>query len=253
MNHILVVDDDPTIRLMMRGLLRGDDCVVDMATSGEQALAMLKKNRYDLMLLDLRMEPMSGLDVMAQARQQDADLVIIILTAYSSVESAAEAVRQGAFDYLFKTTEPEAIQQRVKDGLQRHEQAERLRRVVEQIELLRTTLNETPGQSASVNRRFVHSGLLKIDLRNRTATLDGRALDLTDAEFGLLLRLVTSAPLPVEVRQLVTALGYEASSIEASEIVRRHICNLRKKLEPNPHHPRYIKAVRHASYLWSAS
>jgi len=117
MGHILAVDDEKTFCELLARLLRADGHSVDTATSGEQAIALLRQQPYDMALLDIHMEPVSGVEVMAQVREIDPDMVIIILTASGSLESAVEAVRARAFDYIFKSEVPDVIVQRVRDGL----------------------------------------------------------------------------------------------------------------------------------------
>jgi DNA-binding response OmpR family regulator len=95
--------------------------------------------------------------------------------------------------------------------------------------------------------------MLRIDLNRRAATLRGHPLDLTTAEFNILLCLVQQAPREVSPHQLVNqALGYDADDAQAAEIVKYHIHQLRRKIEENPDQPLLIKTVRYRGYLWSS-
>jgi DNA-binding response OmpR family regulator len=254
--HILIVDDEPNVRFVLERILHLEGYVLDSATSGEQALKKLAETSYDLLLLDLRMEPVGGLQVLNAVWKQDPDIVAIILTAHGSLESAVEALRLGAFDYLFKPATPEIIRQRVRQGLHQRRQALRRRRLVAQIEGLRQALDELdtedePLLPPATSRRFIHSGKLVIDCHHRVAILDDKLLDLTTTEFNLLLNLVASAPQPSAPRQLVNcAMGYDCEDVEARDIVKWHIHHLRRKIEPDPAHPRYIQTIRHKGYLW---
>jgi len=255
--HILIVDDEPNVRFVLEDSLNHEGYIIHTAANGVEALKKLEQFPYDLLLLDLKMEPVGGLEVLNFVREEDSELVVIILTAYSSVESAAEAVRLGAFDYLIKPTTPEIIRQRVQEGLQYRQQSLQYQDLLSQIDSLHQTLkdlviNNQPILSPVSNKqRFVRSGKLVIDRHRHLVTLDGSLLDLTTTEFDLLLCLVKATPELLSPRQLVNrALGYDTDEIEARDIIKWHIHHLRRKIEPDPAHPRYIKTVRHKGYMW---
>ena len=256
--HILIVDDEANIRFVLERSLKHEGYILETATHGAEALQKLSKHSYDLILLDLRMEPVGGLQVLNTAREQDPNLIVIILTAHSSVESAVEALRLGAFDYLFKPATPDIIRQRVREGLHHRRQALRRHYLLTQIESLRQALDDLDANNEMIpppdtNYRFLRSGKLVIDRHHRIATLDNTLLDLTTTEFDLLLCLATSASKPLSPRELVNcALGYDTEDVEARDIIKWHIHHLRRKIEPDPTHPRYIKNVRHKGYLWSS-
>jgi DNA-binding NtrC family response regulator len=106
---ILVVDDESTARKSWADILRLESYQVATASSGEAAVAALQKETYDIMLLDLRMPGMDGLEVLKSASKIAPDTQIIVLTAHGSLESAIEALRQGAHDYLLKPASPEQV------------------------------------------------------------------------------------------------------------------------------------------------
>lgn len=242
MHRILVVDDDDNIGALMQRILRGHH--VDALTDGEQALETLKRQPYDLMLLDIHMQPVDGMQVMAQARSLDPDLVIIVLTAHGSMESAVEAVRQGAYDYLFKS-DPDQVVQRVSAGLHHREQTLLKRRLLTEIQRMSKLVDEIAvGGPMSAEERFVRDGGLTLDVQRRSAMLDGRQLDLTAAEFDMLAKLVSAAPSPVPVAELVASLGYQFVGA-AENVGQWHIHNLRKKVG----HKR-IRTLRGQGYVW---
>ncbi|MFQ5611067.1 MAG: response regulator transcription factor [Anaerolineae bacterium] len=257
--QILIIDDEPNIRFTLERALQHEGYHLDSAANGAEALQKLAEAApsYDLLLLDLNMEPVDGMQVLQVARAHDPDIIVIILTAYASIESAISALRLGAFDYLLKPTSPAAIRQCVSNGLQQRRKAIQRRQLLAQIETLRQTLDALDADpdlpaSASVEARFIRSGNLIIDRHRRQAALDDRPLDLTTAEFDLLLCLVGAAPSPLSPRDLVNrALGYDCDEREARDAIKWHIHRLRRKIEPNPTRPRYIKTVRHKGYLWS--
>lgn len=256
-SSILIADDEENIRFVLQRVLQREGYVVDTAVNGRDALNKLQQRSYDLLLLDLQMEPVSGMELFQTIRELDKNIVVIILTAHGSMDSAIEALRLGAFDYLLKPASPDLIRSRVREGLTEQRKRQRRRRLQQQIEMLQQTLSELEAEELStappVDGRFLQSGGLLIDQRRQTAALHGRILNLTTTEFNLLNCLVRRAPEPVSAQELVQcAAGYKAPLPEARELVKWHIHQLRRKIEENPSRPQYIKTIRHKGYLWSA-
>ncbi len=252
--HILIVDDEANIRFVLKNALKHEGYTVYTAASGAEAMQMLTDTPYDLLLLDLHMKPVDGLTVFHYAREHDPYVVVIILTGYGSMESAVEGLRLGAFDYLLKPAAPNAIRQRVKEGLQYRQKTLRQLQLLNQLKSLRqvlTNFDDELSEPPSPKERFISSGPLVIDSHHRQATLDDNLLELTTIEFDLLVCLVKASPTPCSPRQLVNcAMGYDAQDVEARNIIKWHIHRLRRKVEPDPKQPRFIKNVRHKGYLW---
>lgn len=254
--NILIVDDEPNILYVLTHTLTGDRYLVDTASNGLDAIEMIRQHSYHVILLDLNMQPVTGLDVLKSLRQVNQETVVIILTAFSTVDSAIDALRLGAFDYLVKPVEPEAIRERVNEGIRRYEQAMIQKKLQSQLSSLHQTLqilDPVGGSQVSISApvNVIESGALVIDLDHREAQMDGRALDLTSTEYKLLVYLVESAPKPISPGVLVQrVLGYTATSNEAGEIIKYHIHNLRQKVEPDPLKPIYIKTIRFEGYMW---
>ncbi len=253
--QILIVDDETSVRFVIERTLRQEGYRLDTAACGEEAVRMIGQTTYDLILLDLYMEPLDGLQVLSELRRAGADTVVIILTAHGSIESAVDALRLGAFDYLMKPAAPETIRQRVREGLQHRQHILRKNQLLTQMEKLRQVLSEIESEEAEVfaaEKRFLRSGHLVIDRHHRTVTLGDRLLDLTTAEYDFLLCLVEATPKPVSHQDLVRlALNYDSEQSEAREITKWHIYKLRQKIEPDPTQPRYIRTVRYKGYFWS--
>jgi DNA-binding response OmpR family regulator len=251
---ILIVDDEASVRFILEHALKHQGYQVESAAGGADALRRLEENAFDLILLDLQMEPVDGLSVFGAARERDPNLVVIILTAYGSVESAVEALRLGAFDYLFKPTSPHTIRQRVAAGLAHRQKILHQLNLLKQLEVLRqslSNLDEALPDPPAPAQRFLTSGPLIIDFHHREATLSDQLLELTTTEFDLLVCLVKASPQPVSPRQLVScAMGHDSDDVEAREMVKWHIHHLRRKIEPSPKQPQRIKTVRHKGYLW---
>ena len=107
--HILVVDDELVVRDSLKEWLENEGFAVDMAASGSEALDQLSKSDYRLMLLDIKMPGMDGVEVLQKARESFSDLNVIMMTAYATVETAVEAMKIGALDYLVKPFDPETL------------------------------------------------------------------------------------------------------------------------------------------------
>jgi len=106
---ILIVDDELIMRESLSGWLERDGHDVETAVSGEAALARLKETRYDILFLDIKMEGMSGLEVLKQVKENDPDVAVVMITAYGSISSAIEAMKNGAYDYLLKPFDPNEL------------------------------------------------------------------------------------------------------------------------------------------------
>jgi DNA-binding response OmpR family regulator len=254
---ILIVDDEENIRKILSRTLSRAGWSPETAANGAEAIEKIAAGRYDVVLLDLYMEPIDGMTVLERIREKDADTIVIILTAHGSLESAVEALRLGAYDYLFKPATPKAILSRVEDGLRRRQQALQKEKLLSQLDSLKTMLADLDSEEdqqadPSITSRFLRSGDLLIDRSHRTATLGGKLLDLTTTEFDILYCLVESSPELRTPQELVTlALGYEAEESEARNIIKWHIHQLRNKIEPDKDKPKYIITVRYKGYFWA--
>lgn len=253
---ILIVDDESGILYVLTHTLSGREYSIETATNGAEAIDKIRQNKYHVLLLDLNMQPVTGMEVLKELRKINPETVVIILTAHSTVDSAIDALRLGAFDYLVKPAEPEAIRERVNEGIKQYDQAVARAMLHQQLSMLEQTLQlynarntakpSNPGSSNVFKR-----GDLEIDLDHRKARLSNRDLDLTTSEYKLLVCLAESAPRPKPPCALVQqVLGYETTTTEAGEIIKYHIHNLRQKIEPDPMKPKYIKTIRFEGYLW---
>lgn len=106
---ILIVDDELIMRESLAGWLERDGHEVEKTASGEEALEILRESRFDILLVDIKMEGMSGLDVLKQVKEGDPDVEIVMITAYGSIATAIEAMKNGAYDYLLKPFEPDEL------------------------------------------------------------------------------------------------------------------------------------------------
>jgi DNA-binding response OmpR family regulator len=236
--QILIVDDEESLRFFIaEGLSRQGWQVVEV-DSGEAALAALEEQSFDLILLDLRMVGIDGLTVMRQVKGRWPETMIIIMTAYASIDSAIEAVRQGAFDYLQKPCSIDDIVACARQALEKKAELDQQRWLLEQNDAVPAVgdRSTTPGA--------VKSGALTIELGSRTVSLAGQPVSLTPTEYELLALLAGSPGRPVPLERLIReGLTYDPDDYQAQETLRVHISRLRRKLDP-----KFIRTVRGGGY-----
>jgi phosphoserine phosphatase RsbU/P len=173
--HILVVDDDEHNLKFFREILRKKSYDVDAAASGEVALKKIEMNQYDLIVSDLNMYQVDGLDVLGAAKLKDPSTQVLILTGYGSVSTAVEAMKQGAYEYLSKPIDPEAFTIKVKNALQH-------RRMIRLVEEQQTKLNE---YHKSLERDLklaqqVHESLIPKGFENKHCVISVEYLPMMD-------------------------------------------------------------------------
>ena len=235
---MLVVDDETHVRSALARSLTLTGYYTDEATSGTHALQMLERAPYDVMLLDILMPEMDGVEVMSCACQLYPDLCIIILTGDATLESAIAAVRSHAADYLLKPASVHDIAAAIDRALQQNVRKEPVR-------------TPAPG-------RFLRTGPVILDRERYWAIVTGTddadsfRITLTASESALLACLMQHPNTTLSCCELAqTALGYNVSAQEAQRIVRPHICRLRKKMEPDPGRPRLIHTAPCKGYLFA--
>jgi DNA-binding response OmpR family regulator len=236
--HILVVDDEPVTRQSLTDILRLEGYNVASVPNGEAAVDYIRMHSVDLMLLDLRMPGMSGLEVIKVMSQMSPDTEIIMLTAHGSMETAVEALRHRIHDYLLKPASPTQVLESVARGLSRRTAKAELQRAGATLD------------NASQDMRF--DGVT-VDLVRRLVS-DGEAtIQLTPAE-GHLLKVFLQNPGRVFThRELVLLVqGYDVSQREAQEILRPLISRLRNKLEVFPPVHARIISVRGTGYVFES-
>lgn len=209
---ILIVDDEPQIRRVMRTTLTSQGYQVIEAKTGEEALEKLRAERVDLVLLDVNMPGISGLDTCREIRRT-GDVPIIMLTVRNTEKDKVQALDAGADDYVVKPFGAEELMARIRAALRR----------------------AAPGESLPA----FNSEELSIDFAKRTVTVKGTPVRLTPKEFELLRQLVTNQGVSLSHRRLLQAV-WGPDYGEETEYLRVFINQLRKKIEPDPRQPRYI-------------
>jgi len=258
--RILIVDDEATLRMTMADLLAGEDREIVTAASGEEALAYLEDSVFDLLVIDLIMPGIDGLQVIDVAKKMSPRAQIIMLTAYGTLDSAIQAMRRGATDYLLKPANAPEIEAAVERALQQYYEEIHREELIERIggafdELRSRGKVSVPSVPPLPRRdRFLQARGIVIDLQKHIVTMDGRALELTPTELRLLSTLIANADQVMSCRELVLQVqNYETDEHEARSIIRVYIRRLRKKIEPDPASPIYILNVRGAGYMFSTA
>ena len=259
-NTILIVDDEERLRLSLSLILQKENYRVAIAANAEDALGCLHLQEYDLMFLDLNMPGMSGIDLLVEVHRRYPHMPVLILTAHAALESAIQAVRLGARDYLIKPVEPVLILTRVAEILSESEQPARKKEIVGAIQALLAELQKMEGEDMtpastlaalpSANpARFLKKGTFELDLHARHATLNGKYIQVTGIYFDYLGTLLRHAPKAVAYKTLVKeSQGYDATTAEARDLTRWRIHELRKMIEADPQRPQYILTVRGTGY-----
>ena len=222
--RVLVVDDEASVQEVVRAYLEKDGYHVFVAGTGGEGLALAERIKPGLVVLDLMLPDRSGEEICREIRSR-SDVPILMLTAKASEDERVEGLALGADDYLVKPFSPRELVLRVRAILRRTQGA------------------ETP----LVATLSFDDGALEIDTVQREVRHDGELVALTPNEYRL---LVTLARYPGRVYsrfELINHVqGYEYEGYERT--IDAHVKNLRKKIEPDPRHPRYIETVFGVGY-----
>ena len=258
--HILIIDDEASLRQTMARILQRAGYEVTTAANGNDALTLIAQHAFDLLYLDIRMPDISGLELLKTIHAQWPDLPVILFTAQPDLHSAVEALRRGATDYLLKPLKPQAVIDRTQALLANQQKERRKREILRQMEELQNELNALENseadanaskqdQLAAANDRFVKRGELILDLHTRHVTMKGQAVTLPPTSFDYLLVLARHTPNVVDYKTLVAeAQGYETNTHEAQELTKWHIHHIRQALEPDARNPVHVINVRGSGY-----
>jgi two-component system alkaline phosphatase synthesis response regulator PhoP len=217
---VLVVDDDVKTVELVKLYLNRDGYRVLTAYDGNDALRTAQESRPDLIVLDLMLPGMNGLDV-CRILRQESDVPIIMLTAMTTDDDRLTGLNLGADDYVTKPFSPRELAARV-----------------------RAVLRRLPGERGPDK---IDYGSLSVNFLKHEAYINGKPLNLTPIEFKILGALIKEPGRVFSRAQIIEkALGHDFDSFDRTIDV--HILKLRRKLEPDPRHPSYIKTVYGAGY-----
>lgn len=260
--HLLIVDDEPHIRSALSRALGLMGYHVEEASTGQEALERLQQAVYDLMVLDLHLPGIGGLEVMTRARQLYPELLIVILTGYASLESAIAAVKSEAIDYLQKPARVQEIVQTVTRSLEKRAdriQRERLVQMMgEALEVLRLgdhppKVVPNPGEAQDI----LHLHPFKLDRHKRLLAIAAetvQVLQLTEGETVVLASLMMHPDKVLSCRDLMElGWGYSMREGEAQNIIRPHVSRLRSKINKLLPASAFIHTVRKRGYVLQTS
>ena len=227
--RVLVVDDEKQIRRVLTAYLEADGFAVDEAGSGAEALEIAERTHPTLILLDVGLPDVDGMEVLRRLRVT-SEVYVILVTARSDELDKLVGLTIGADDYITKPVPPRVLLARIKALLRRASPG---------------ASDETPEASESLS-----FGSFRISQQTRSAVLAGETIDLTTAEFDLLWLLARHAGSILsrdDLLQQLRGIGFDGldRSIDA------RISRLRKKLNDDPDNPTRIKTVRSKGYLFS--
>ncbi|MDZ7751988.1 MAG: response regulator transcription factor [Gammaproteobacteria bacterium] len=230
--RILIIEDNRDLADVVAMNLRDLAATIDVADDGVRGLAMAREQPYDLLILDLMLPGMEGLEICRVLRASEVYQPILMLTARSSETDRVLGLEMGADDYL---TKPFSVRELVA----------RVRALFRRIDALSET------REGGADTRVVRGDLV-IDCARRTVTVDGRPVELTTREFDLLMHFARNPGRVYKRAQLldhVWGYGYEGYE----HTVNTHINRLRAKIEQNPSSPRYIQTVWGVGYKFTDS
>jgi DNA-binding response OmpR family regulator len=221
---ILIVDDKAELRTLLKQYLNQEGFEVVTASNGQEALFVARREKPDLILLDIMMPEMGGFEFM-RAHSREADTPIILLTARLEENDKVLGLELGADDYITKPFSPRELAARVRAVLRRMEKA-------------------------SQPQDVLRAGEITLDRAGRSLSVGGQGVDLTPSEFELLATLMAAPGRVFSRLEILDRL--QGSAYEGYErTIDVHIRNLRTKIEADPANPRYIETVYGAGYRFA--
>lgn len=255
--HVLVVDDEGAIRYSVSKTLQRVGYRVSEAASGEEAIDLVNANEFDVILTDIRMPGIDGVELLRRIKDVVPDASVILMTGYASLGTAIEALRLGAHDYLIKPSSSQDIKHSVSEGVKRTRNLKRRR---ELLKVIQRNLSELQTSQIKADQPPAYEGydeprpssmdtsLDDINVPEQTNSMqlgtltvfpgryqiavEDKPIDLTPTEFDLLLYLAAHQGRVVSCHELVREVrGYTVGEAEAREVIRPHVSNLRRKLK----------------------
>ena len=226
MKHIFLLEDDETLARGIAMALEGPERTVQGAGTLQQAEICLMEKRFDLLILDLNLPDGNGLTLLRQLRQRGDAVPVILLTANDLELDEVTGLEAGADDYITKPFKLGELCSRIRALLRR------------------------AGVSKSVKNTSMECGDITIDLLGSRATLKGKALDLTSAEYRLLCLLVRNANRVVTRDIILNELWDDTGNFVDDNTLSVYVRRLREKVETNPSHPEHLITIRGFGYQW---
>ncbi|MCC7450154.1 MAG: response regulator transcription factor [Anaerolineae bacterium] len=249
MQRILVVDDDAPLRFSITEILGEAGYQTMQAGNGAEGLRVLEQDaQFELVLSDVKMPEMDGLQFIRAIKTRFPDLSVVMLTGHGTIDSAVQAMREGAINYLLKPISKRQLLEGVREGIQIHQERLQKRKLMEQViynlqslgmynptvEAMfqpKASAEQSATQSAAVDNRFLQIGELIIDQHRLVALFQGRLLELTPTEFEILYCLMQAGGRVVTFEEIAHRLrGVRMERDEARTMLSSHLTNLRSKL-----------------------
>lgn len=258
--HILIIDDEAALRQSFARILQQAGFEVTTAENADQGLSFIETTNFDLIFMDLRMPGMAGLDALKLIHNSYPALPVVLFTAQPDVNSAVEALRNGATDYLLKPIKPQVVIERAQKIIERQQKEKRKLEIVRQIEALQAELKGlSSGDTGPLPRvnfggdRFLKRGALVLDLHKRCLIINEQTVGISHTSFDYLLVLARHSPDVVNYQTLVAeAQGYQADGHEAQELAKWHVHQIRQIIEKDVHNPSFLINVRGMGYRFIA-
>ncbi len=218
---MLVVDDDEAVRFLLTRYLVMECFEVDQVADGQGAVERIATSKPDLILLDLMLPAQDGLDILSRLRR-DSDVPVILLTARGSEADRILGLKLGADDYVVKPFSPGELTARINSVLRR---------------------TKTGGTQS-----VLQFDGLTLDKSTREVTVGDLVVTTTAKEFDLLVFLASSPRQVFSRQQLLTNVWGSSEEWQDPDTVTEHVRRIRRRIEPDPDHPRWIKTVRGVGY-----
>lgn len=227
---ILIAEDDTDIRQLIRMHLEKDDYHVDTAENGLKALEKFNLAHYDLIILDIMMPGLTGIELLRHIREK-SEVPVLMLTARDADHDKILGLDLGADDYITKPFSIFELSSRVRAHLRRYLKF---------------------NQNADIKGRILESGPLFLDESRHEVTVNGQAVDLNPTEFKIL-TLFMQSPGRVYTKRQIYEFAWEEDYHGDDNTIMVHISHLREKIETDPKHPRLIKTIRGVGYRLETS
>ena len=224
--RVLIIEDEETLALGVRDALVHAGFEADCVHDGTQGLERLKSERFDLVVLDLMLPGINGLDLLRELRKERHDVRVIIVTALSAEDDLLRGFEAGADDYVPKPFSPRELVARVQAQFRRRE------------------MDSAPPPKLEL------PGDIEVDLARLEVHRDGQVVPLTPREGDILEYLVKNRDRVVTREDLLLDVWHYRSANVETRTVDIHIVGLRRKVEPDPAHPTLIQTVRGKGYRW---
>ena len=247
-NTVLVIEDEALTRRSLCDRLNLAGYEVTSAVSGEEGLSLIEQGQFDVILTDLQMQRVNGIQVAAAAREHDPDAKTIILTGFAGIDTAVEAIRQRVFAYIIKPGATDEVERTVAEAL---EQRQHVLDQKYQLRILGEGLLRAAGVASSEpmsQEGVLVAGPLRMNRISGEVSLYGKSIDLTPGEFDVLMFLARERGHVISGERLISEVWGYTDTTDATPMVKARIWALRRKIEKDLRNPTVVVTVRGLGY-----